>query len=150
MINGMRQLPTATDNFNTLISLRFSSRNRSRRRHCRSRLGSPPPETNTCRLVCYRTGDALAGMDCRLLAADGPRSESVNVRPQLRRLRACFRRSSWSLLLLWILLALLLDRWPAAAAMRPGRVQELRQETVEMFYHGFDNYMKIAFPEDEV
>lgn len=84
------------------------------------------------------------------MAADGPRSESVNVRPQLRRLRACSGRSSWSLLLLWTLLALLLDRWPAAAAMRPGRVQELRQETVEMFYHGFDNYMKIAFPEDEV
>jgi hypothetical protein len=43
-----------------------------------------------------------------------------------------------------------LDRWPAAAAMRPGRVRELRQETVDMFYHGFDNYMNIAFPEDEV
>jgi hypothetical protein len=35
-------------------------------------------------------------------------------------------------------------------AMRPARVAELRQETVKMFYHGFDNYMKIAFPEDEV
>jgi hypothetical protein len=34
--------------------------------------------------------------------------------------------------------------------MPPGRVAQLRQETVEMFYHGFDNYMKIAFPEDEV
>lgn len=34
--------------------------------------------------------------------------------------------------------------------MRPSRVAELRQETVAMFYHGFDNYMKIAFPEDEV
>ena len=35
-------------------------------------------------------------------------------------------------------------------AMRPGRVADLRQETVDMFYHGFDNYMKIAFPGDEV
>lgn len=34
--------------------------------------------------------------------------------------------------------------------MRPDRVRELRRETVDMFYHGFDNYMKIAFPEDEV
>ena len=34
--------------------------------------------------------------------------------------------------------------------MRPDRVRELRRETVDMFYHGFDNYMNIAFPEDEV
>jgi hypothetical protein len=35
-------------------------------------------------------------------------------------------------------------------AMTPKRIAELRQETVSMFYHGFDNYMNIAFPEDEV
>ncbi|RYP75422.1 hypothetical protein DL769_003816 [Monosporascus sp. CRB-8-3] len=35
-------------------------------------------------------------------------------------------------------------------AMRSSRVAELRHETVDMFYHGFDNYMKIAFPEDEL
>lgn len=34
--------------------------------------------------------------------------------------------------------------------MTPARIAELRQETVSMFYHGYDNYMKIAFPEDEV
>ncbi|KAH8906132.1 glycoside hydrolase family 47 protein [Coniochaeta sp. PMI_546] len=34
--------------------------------------------------------------------------------------------------------------------MRPGRIAQLRQETVEMFYHGYDNYMNIAFPEDEL
>ncbi|KAK3906999.1 glycoside hydrolase [Staphylotrichum tortipilum] len=34
--------------------------------------------------------------------------------------------------------------------MRPDRVSELRRETVDMFYHGFDNYMAIAFPEDEL
>ena len=34
--------------------------------------------------------------------------------------------------------------------MRPARVAELRRETVDMFYHGYDNYMRIAFPEDEV
>lgn len=34
--------------------------------------------------------------------------------------------------------------------MRPSRIAELRRDTVDMFYHGFDNYMSIAFPEDEV
>lgn len=34
--------------------------------------------------------------------------------------------------------------------MSTSRVAELRKETVDMFYHGFDNYMRIAFPEDEV
>lgn len=37
-----------------------------------------------------------------------------------------------------------------ANAMTPARIAELRKETVDMFYHGFDNYMNIAFPEDEV
>lgn len=37
-----------------------------------------------------------------------------------------------------------------ASAMSIERIAELRQETVSMFYHGFDNYMDIAFPEDEV
>ena len=35
-------------------------------------------------------------------------------------------------------------------AMRADRMAELREETVEMFYHGFTNYMQHAFPEDEV
>jgi hypothetical protein len=34
--------------------------------------------------------------------------------------------------------------------MTPTRIAELRQETVDMFHHGFDNYMNVAFPEDEV
>lgn len=37
-----------------------------------------------------------------------------------------------------------------AQAMRQDQLGRLRQETVDMFYHGFDNYMKHAFPEDEV
>jgi hypothetical protein len=49
-----------------------------------------------------------------------------------------------------MLVAVWLGHAPAAAAMRPDRMRELRQDTVDMFYHGFDNYMKIAFPEDEV
>lgn len=38
----------------------------------------------------------------------------------------------------------------AVLAMRPSYVAKLRQETIDMFYHGYDNYMRIAFPEDEV
>ncbi len=38
----------------------------------------------------------------------------------------------------------------AVRAMSPAQIAELRKETVAMFYHGFDNYMDIAFPEDEV
>lgn len=48
--------------------------------------------------------------------------------------------------LLW-LFALLL--WPVTS-MRADRLAQLRQDTVDMFYHGFSNYMKHAFPEDEV
>ncbi|KAI1081922.1 glycoside hydrolase family 47 protein [Whalleya microplaca] len=50
-----------------------------------------------------------------------------------------------------ILLFVLLLPWVSSvASMRPSRIAELKQETVDMFYHGFDNYMKIAFPEDEL
>ncbi|KAH8592124.1 glycoside hydrolase family 47 protein [Bisporella sp. PMI_857] len=49
----------------------------------------------------------------------------------------------------WILL--LFAMWLVLAkAMTPARIAELRQETVAMFYHGFDNYMDVAFPEDEL
>lgn len=98
----------------------------------------------------------------RPLAADGSQSgagESVGSRPHPGRPRTwpgrlgfyysyCYCALRACALLL--LLAVLLGRWPVAAAMRPDRVRELRQETVDMFYHGFDNYMEVAFPEDEV
>jgi hypothetical protein len=45
----------------------------------------------------------------------------------------------------------LIAAWVAVAgAMSPRRIAELHRETVDMFYHGYDNYMNIAFPEDEV
>ncbi|KAI0384153.1 glycoside hydrolase family 47 protein [Hypomontagnella monticulosa] len=51
----------------------------------------------------------------------------------------------------WIAILALLVPWIGfVEAMRPSRIAELRQDTVDMFYHGFDNYMKIAFPEDEL
>ncbi|KAH8195162.1 hypothetical protein TruAng_010668 [Truncatella angustata] len=54
-------------------------------------------------------------------------------------------------LALWATLGILWLPWASlVSAMRPGRVAQLRQETVHMFYHGFDNYMGIAFPEDEL
>lgn len=52
--------------------------------------------------------------------------------------------SVWTVFLLLVALVALAD------AMTPRRIGELRQETISMFYHGFDNYMQIAFPEDEV
>lgn len=49
-----------------------------------------------------------------------------------------------------MLLALVAILGSGTDAMTPQRIGELRQETIAMFYHGFDNYMDIAFPEDEV
>lgn len=51
-----------------------------------------------------------------------------------------------------LLVALLVLAWlnQAVMAMRPDRMAELRKEAVEMFYHGYDSYMQLAFPEDEV
>src|SRR6266566_6237409 len=50
-----------------------------------------------------------------------------------------------------LLAVLLLLPWlHGARAMPQGRIARLRAETVDMFYHGFDNYMRLAFPEDEV
>ena len=60
-------------------------------------------------------------------------------------------RPSKSFVPVALLVLLLLLSWPdAARAMRPARIAQLRKETVDMFYHGYDNYMRIAFPEDEV
>ncbi|KAI3392125.1 hypothetical protein diail_6137 [Diaporthe ilicicola] len=48
-------------------------------------------------------------------------------------------------------IALLLLAWlDQTWAMRPDRIASLRNDTVEMFYHGYDNYMKLAFPDDEL
>ncbi|KAK7914634.1 glycoside hydrolase family 47 protein [Apiospora marii] len=46
---------------------------------------------------------------------------------------------------------LFLSTWLlSVGAMHPDHIAQLRHETVDMFYHGFDNYMHIAFPEDEL
>lgn len=48
--------------------------------------------------------------------------------------------------------AILLPLWfsTLAQGMRDYQVKELRQETEHMFYHGFENYLDHAFPEDEL
>lgn len=50
---------------------------------------------------------------------------------------------------LW--LAVLLACWVTAArGMTDDSVARLRDETAHLFYHGFDNYMAYAYPEDEL
>lgn len=60
--------------------------------------------------------------------------------------KSWFRSTPWPVLFAFLLVLLT----PGALAMRPGRVAQLRRETVDMFYHGYNNYMRVAFPEDEV
>ncbi|KFY16194.1 hypothetical protein V492_01503 [Pseudogymnoascus sp. VKM F-4246] len=50
----------------------------------------------------------------------------------------------------WLYIFLVAALVAVANAMPPSRIAELRQEAVDMFYHGFDNYMDIAFPDDEL
>ncbi|KAH6639150.1 glycosyl hydrolase family 47-domain-containing protein [Boeremia exigua] len=47
-------------------------------------------------------------------------------------------------------LCLLLGLVACAAAMSDEALADLRQETRDIFYHGFDGYMQHAFPEDEL
>jgi hypothetical protein len=52
--------------------------------------------------------------------------------------------------MLFAVVAVCLPLFWTAAAMRADRMAQLRRETVDMFYHGYGNYMEHAFPEDEV
>ena len=54
-----------------------------------------------------------------------------------------------SMLLATLLVICALQTW-TVLAMRADYLAQLRQETVDMFYHGYSNYMQHAFPEDEV
>ncbi|WPJ57471.1 hypothetical protein SMAC4_04988 [Sordaria macrospora] len=69
------------------------------------------------------------------------------LRPRFRSRSRLLRSTPWLLTLALLAFVALL---PSVGAMRPSRVAELRREVVDMFYHGFDNYMRIAFPEDEL
>ncbi|OJJ48084.1 hypothetical protein ASPZODRAFT_62205 [Penicilliopsis zonata CBS 506.65] len=51
----------------------------------------------------------------------------------------------------WIFWLLLLPSWISmAGGMTLNQINDLRTDTEHMFYHGFNNYMKHAFPEDEL
>lgn len=53
--------------------------------------------------------------------------------------------------LLLLATAVLASTWLGKAhAMRQDYMATLRDETIDMFYHGYSNYMRVAFPEDEV
>ncbi|KAH7219265.1 glycosyl hydrolase family 47-domain-containing protein [Fusarium oxysporum] len=54
------------------------------------------------------------------------------------------------MLLVWVQLLIWASLSWTAQAMRQDHLVRLRQQTVDMFYHGFGNYMKHAFPEDEL
>ncbi|EIT77349.1 glycosyl hydrolase, family 47 [Aspergillus flavus] len=57
-----------------------------------------------------------------------------------------FLRAEW--VMNWIML---LSLWLTMAwGMRTDQLNELRKDTEHMFYHGFDNYITHAFPEDEL
>ncbi|KAK3984374.1 ER degradation-enhancing alpha-mannosidase-like protein 1 [Cladorrhinum sp. PSN332] len=88
-------------------------------------------------------------MDHRSMVCDGSRF-SRSSSPRIVVHETTMKRILSSSILICTLLVLALVQWPVAAAMRPDRIRALRQETVDIFYHGFDNYMKIAFPEDEL
>ncbi len=55
-------------------------------------------------------------------------------------------KSSW---LCWTTLLLCLFG-QVSIAFRPSQLASWRKETEELFYHGYENYMKHAFPEDEL
>ncbi|KAK1755238.1 ER degradation-enhancing alpha-mannosidase-like protein 1 [Echria macrotheca] len=93
---------------------------------------------------------SLAGDGCRR-DDDGRRAQRKSEpRPSPNSNRISMTPTWLPLLVLTFALALVPPRWFGAAAMRPGHVRALRDETVGLFYHGFDNYMRVAFPEDEL
>ncbi|KAJ5895545.1 hypothetical protein N7495_007236 [Penicillium taxi] len=62
-------------------------------------------------------------------------------------LHMLYPRHAW-MMVVW---AILLSLWVTLAqGMRNDQIKDLRQETERMFYHGFQNYLTHAFPEDEL
>jgi hypothetical protein len=62
-------------------------------------------------------------------------------------------RVTWSTWLIRLQLVVLLASLASVAtvqAQTPGQIKALRKEAEDLFYHGFENYMTYAFPEDEL
>lgn len=52
--------------------------------------------------------------------------------------------------MIWLCILLLIFCATLGKCMTSEAIQHLRQETRDIFYHGYDNYMRHAFPEDEL
>ncbi|EEQ86785.1 mannosyl-oligosaccharide alpha-1,2-mannosidase [Blastomyces dermatitidis ER-3] len=59
--------------------------------------------------------------------------------------------AAWTVPVWALVIVAALSLWiPPVRAMSGRQIRELREETEHMFYHGFENYMEHAFPEDEL
>ncbi|KAI9838880.1 MAG: hypothetical protein M1819_004087 [Sarea resinae] len=56
----------------------------------------------------------------------------------------------WAPTPIWVCVVVLLLWASVACGMTDAEIEGLRQETVDMFFHGYNNYMDHAFPEDEL
>ncbi|DAA79847.1 TPA_exp: alpha-1,2-Mannosidase [Trichophyton benhamiae CBS 112371] len=102
------------------------------------------------------------------ISDEGQPSTVVNLQPQLQEainpndiattnfllvMRSTDRRSHMSIHLpsSWLGYLLAISLWlTCTLGMLESQIKELRKETEHMFFHGFENYMKYAFPEDEL
>lgn len=74
------------------------------------------------------------------------RLDQAKLIPMLSAQKVPFRQRWLTLILLC-----LFSYWTMPShGMTDEAIDTLRQETTDIFYHGFDNYMKHAFPEDEL
>src|ERR1700760_36807 len=64
--------------------------------------------------------------------------------------RALPNRPIWGFKYILCLVTALIVLAYTVESMDQATIKILRQETVELFYHGYDNYLRHAFPEDEL
>jgi hypothetical protein len=64
--------------------------------------------------------------------------------------RANLNRPIWGFNYILCLVTALILLAYTVESMDQATIKTLRQETVELFYHGYDNYLRHAFPEDEL
>ncbi|QDS72860.1 hypothetical protein FKW77_007310 [Venturia effusa] len=65
-------------------------------------------------------------------------------------LRMQVGKASTAFIRLWLVILAALYLATVAVCMTDDTLRSLRQETRDIFYHGFENYMRYAFPEDEL
>jgi Glycosyl hydrolase family 47 len=64
--------------------------------------------------------------------------------------RASVNRPVWAFKYIFCLTTALIFFTYNVQSMDQATIKTLRQESVELFYHGYDNYLRYAFPEDEL